>query len=85
MQLNTNKIVNQPIINNKIYKHKCNCGKQYKHLPSLYNHKKNCIVPEEKSLINLVYALIEENKELKNTILKNIIIIADLKNTLQIT
>jgi hypothetical protein len=60
----------------------CECGKIYKHISSLYNHKKKCIVenikeqksiteekkePNDKDLINL---LIKENTEFKNLILE---------------
>ena len=27
----------------------CDCGKNYKHKPSLYNHKKKCIYIEKKN------------------------------------
>jgi hypothetical protein len=55
----------------------CDCGKQYKHLPSLYKHKKVCVVACSFSknniennnnnidlLTNLVQTQIKENKEL---------------------
>ena len=53
----------------------CECGKKYKHLPSLYKHKKCCIVSNtndnsEKNnielLTDLVQTQIKENKELRN-------------------
>ena len=55
----------------------CNCGKQYKHLPSLYKHKKVCVIANNfiknnntennnniELLTNLVQTQIKENKEL---------------------
>ena len=53
----------------------CDCGKQYKHLPSLYKHKKICVIANSftennnnnnniELLTNLVQTQIKENKEL---------------------
>ena len=57
----------------------CECGKQYKHLPSLYKHKKCCILSNTnltqdnyikknniELLTNLVQIQIKENKELRD-------------------
>jgi len=58
----------------------CECGKTYKHLPSLYKHKKICVVSnqyfhneynlEDKNNINLLTDLVQtqikENKELRD-------------------
>jgi hypothetical protein len=59
----------------------CECGKQYKHLPSLYKHKKYCILLNTNTnlindnydkknnielLTNLVQTQIKENKELRD-------------------
>ena len=42
----TQKHINMSFTNQKMQvnatAYQCNCGKQYKHLPSLYNHKKKC-------------------------------------------
>jgi hypothetical protein len=61
--------------------YKCECGKQYLHHSSLYKHKKICkLIPsihiletklinnESDDMKNLVYKLIDENKELRKTI-----------------
>ena len=59
----------------------CECGKKYKHITSLYNHKKKCIIEntkeiqtiEEKKESNdkdLINLLIKENTEFKNLILE---------------
>ena len=52
----------------------CECGKVYNHRASLYNHKKKCSYREEVNsepkYTELVMKLINENKELKNTIIK---------------
>ena len=54
----------------KVYK--CDCGKEYKHAPSLWNHKKLCIYKEpeisldiinnENPLINVVNDLLKNNE-----------------------
>ena len=56
----------------------CSCGKKYAHRASLYNHKKNCNYSQELNLVpnqtelsgELIIKLINENNQLKNTILK---------------
>jgi hypothetical protein len=51
----------------------CECGKNYNHRASLYNHKKLCRYQAELNLepnyTELVIKLINENQELKNTII----------------
>ena len=47
----------------------CQCGKEYKHRQSLFNHKKNCYLIYENNNNNLVEYLIKENAEIKNMIL----------------
>jgi len=70
--------------------HKCNCGKIYKHKPSLYNHKRKCTVVCEESMpvvtnthVNIdasnntmILELIKQNNTilLENKELKNLII-----------
>ena len=59
----------------------CNCGKQYKHRQSLFNHKKKCQTEnniqctvientDNKNLENLVVHLIKENTEIKEIVKK---------------
>jgi len=61
----------------------CSCGKAYKHLPSLYRHKKTCIPSatnlhlDEQSSINIgqtkddmILLLIKENNEFKNIMME---------------
>ena len=59
----------------------CNCGKQYKHRQSLFNHKKKCQTEnniqctvienvDNKNLENLVVHLIQENTEIKEIVKK---------------
>ena len=61
--------------------HSCKCGKQYKHLPSLYKHKKKCTYKEQikdkpindtKTNISqdLVMELIKNNKELQQLVIE---------------
>ena len=64
------------IANIKQSKFCCDCGKSYKHLPSLYKHKKKCDYDdkkqESKSVPNyteLIMKLINENEELRNTVI----------------
>tara|TARA_X000000950_G_scaffold267681_1_gene344425 strand:+ start:881 stop:1801 length:921 start_codon:yes stop_codon:yes gene_type:complete len=51
----------------------CNCGKIYNHRASLYNHKKKCFYNDELKLEpnyrELIMKLINENHELRNTVL----------------
>jgi len=47
----------------------CQCGKEYKHRQSLFNHKKICNIKNYESKNNLVEYLIKENAEIKNIIL----------------
>ena len=59
------KIISENI--NKIFQ--CNCGKVYKHSPSLSAHKKKCKEETKPSEINeLITYLIKENSELKKEI-----------------
>ena len=44
--INTNN-TNELLIKSLTKLHKCICGKEYKHLPSLYNHKKVCTYKEK--------------------------------------
>jgi hypothetical protein len=53
----------------------CNCGKKYKHLPSLYNHKKKCTYTEQTTVSklvspDLVMELIKNNKELQQLVIE---------------
>ena len=51
----------------------CNCGKNYKHRQSLFNHKKKCTNSQEfnsTSNDKLVEYLMKENSEFKNLILE---------------
>ena len=58
--------------------HICNCGKEYKHRQSLYNHKKKCnkkdllddIKKDTDNKDDLINYLIKENQEFKNLILE---------------
>ena len=68
----------------------CNCGKKYKHMSSLCNHKKNCkkgINKDNENSINQIVELfhqnIKENKELKDMLVqqnKNILEFASNNN-----
>ncbi len=55
----------------------CECGKEYKHRQSLYNHKKTCIYLNkiEKENNSLIKELIDQNKELilENKEIKNLV------------
>ena len=58
----------------------CDCGKKYKHRQSLYKHKKSCKFVNNENMIihtenkedmkDLVCKLINENQDLKNTLLQ---------------
>lgn len=43
--MNTNDDTNEK--NSEHIRHECVCGKKYKHLPSLYNHKKKCVLKKK--------------------------------------
>jgi len=63
-----NSAKNASITNNYL----CNCGKEYKHRQSLFNHKKKCQnkkLYNENDNVDLVKYLINENSELKTMIL----------------
>tara|TARA_B110000444_G_scaffold260034_1_gene305636 strand:+ start:1826 stop:2764 length:939 start_codon:yes stop_codon:yes gene_type:complete len=55
---------------------KCECGKQYKHYPSLWTHKKNCTFIEYTQIVektdgsndykDMIFELVKENKEMRN-------------------
>jgi len=51
----------------------CNCGKQYKHRQSLFNHKKKCSYIEETIKLNekdLIMTLLQQNNQLQNKIME---------------
>jgi hypothetical protein len=50
------------------YEHKCNCGKNYKHRQSLYNHRLKCgaNITTEPITKELVIELIQQNKHLQD-------------------
>ena len=62
----------------KMEKNTCMCGKTYKHLSSLYKHKKICIYTEhtdlnikhDESIIDLFKQQMQENKEMKHFLLE---------------
>ena len=62
----------------EIMKYICECGKKYKHIQSLYNHKRKCEVKldqeiEDKNIKitpKMFYNLIEQNNELHKKIMK---------------
>ena len=62
----------------KTEKNTCECGKTYKHLSSLYKHKKNCIyidkleinIKTDESIIDLFKQQMQENKEMKHFLLE---------------
>ena len=56
----------------------CECGKEYKHKQSLYNHKKKCIITESSNnLVNnsdgdyksMFFKIVEENKEVRQLLI----------------
>ena len=61
-------------------KYVCHCGKEYNYRQSLYNHRKTCKGEKKENIIiqgenkdemkQLVFKLISENQELKNTVLQ---------------
>ena len=61
-------------------KYVCDCGKEYNYRQSLYNHRKTCKGEKKENIIiqsenkdemkELVFKLISENQELKNTVLQ---------------
>ena len=61
-------------------KYVCDCGKEYNYRQSLYNHRKTCKGEKKENIIiqgenkdemkQLVFKLISENQELKNTVLQ---------------
>ena len=53
----------------KCFFYVCQCGKEYKHRQSLFNHKKKCSLNYENTNNTLVEYLIKENAEIKNMIL----------------
>ena len=57
----------------------CSCGKEYKHRQSLYIHKKKCKIEKNRETMNIVendkyknmfLDLINENKEMRNILIK---------------
>jgi len=70
--------------NNKIPKkspqHICECGRKYKHLSSLSNHKKKCMYIESEEIIEENRS--EEPGELKELVIKLMTENADIKNTM---
>ena len=61
-------------------KYVCDCGREYKYRQGLYNHRKTCKGEKKENIIiqsenkdemkELVFKLISENQELKNTVLQ---------------
>ena len=61
-------------------KYICECGREYKYRQGLYNHRKSCKGEKKENIIiqtenkyemkDLVFKLIRENQELKNTVLE---------------
>jgi len=61
-------------------KYLCECGREYKYRQGLYNHRKTCKGEKKENIIiqsenkdemkELVFKLISENQELKNTVLQ---------------
>ena len=61
-------------------KYICDCGREYKYRQGLYNHRKSCKGEKKENIIiqsenkdemkQLVFKLISENQELKNTVLQ---------------
>jgi len=61
-------------------KYICDCGREYKYRQGLYNHRKTCKGEKKENIIiqgenkdemrQLVFKLISENQELKNTVLQ---------------
>jgi hypothetical protein len=51
--------------------YKCICGKEYKHNPSLYNHKKTCSEIADVNYKNkIIEELMKQNNELKELIIE---------------
>ena len=66
----TNSTSNTSNTSNIINEYNCKCGKSYKHVSSLYKHKKKCKTNSESSLESnnlqeLVIKLITDNQEMK--------------------
>jgi hypothetical protein len=60
--------------NNAVYAEElfvCDCGKEFKHQPSLSRHKKKCnYIKDDSSLTNLVLELVKSNTELQQQMLE---------------
>jgi len=56
----------------------CECGSEYKHHSGLYRHKKNCVYHAQNNMVssdssdlkNMFINVVEENKELRNLLMK---------------
>ena len=67
------EVIKQEIIVNDF---KCECGKVYKHYPSLWTHKKTCTFIEDTQIVeknegsndykDMILELVKENKEMRN-------------------
>jgi hypothetical protein len=73
--INTYKILTQPFQKFQAVSdtHACECGKNFKHRQSLYNHKKNCKPNPTKDvalLTNLVYDVLKSNQELQTQMIE---------------
>ena len=66
----------------KVYK--CICGNEYKHNPSLYKHKKNCIEITDLNYKNkIIDELMKQNNELKDLIIEQKELIIEQKEDKQ--
>jgi hypothetical protein len=45
--------------------HNCNCGKTYKHLSTLSNHKKQCGFIQTDISANIIFEIVKQNKEIQ--------------------
>jgi hypothetical protein len=84
IRTNTNNLQHLVIANNDPKEYKCDCGKQYMHASSLWNHKQKCIqismpieTPSPKlshdddtSQTNLILELVKQNQEFKQLLIE---------------
>jgi len=69
---NTAKMYQKSSANSNVYY--CECGKEYKHRQSLFNHRKNCNQHKNSSIFNndneLIITLLNQNNQLQNQIIE---------------
>ena len=78
----TDQILTKKPPKSPVSKFECECGKEYKHKQSLFNHKKKCDLKEECSVIvtqnddkddpnykDMFFKMVEENKEVRTLLI----------------